>query len=106
MKTKLKMRCSACDFWNRFETERLVAQQDTSEAEAKIVYPVYSPLKLETCKKAWKDHRRTQRTDQNSEERRKPRQLGVMVPEVSGREPNVAHVDFAVIDGKEKEGYG
>jgi hypothetical protein len=54
VKTKLGMKCSACGFWNRFEAERLVAQQDTSEPEAKIVYPVYSPLKLETCKKRGK----------------------------------------------------
>jgi hypothetical protein len=36
---------------NRFEAERLAAQQQTSEPKAKIVFPVYIPLKLETCKK-------------------------------------------------------
>jgi hypothetical protein len=54
VKTKLMVKCSACGFWNRLEAERLVAQQDTFEPEAKIVYPVYSPLKLETCKKCGK----------------------------------------------------
>jgi RNase P subunit RPR2 len=54
MKTKLRVKCSACGFWNRFETERLVAQQDTSEPEAIIVYPVHSPTKLETCEKCGK----------------------------------------------------
>jgi hypothetical protein len=49
MKTKLRMRCSACGFWNSFEAERLVAEQDTSEPRAKIVFPIYVPLKLETC---------------------------------------------------------
>ena len=54
MKTRLRMRCSACGFWNRFEVERLVAEQDTSETKAKIVFPLYVTLKLETCKKCGK----------------------------------------------------
>lgn len=54
VKTKLRMKCSACGSWNRFEVERLVAEQDTSESKAKIVFPVYVPLKLEKCKKCGK----------------------------------------------------
>jgi RNase P subunit RPR2 len=48
------MKCSACGSWNRFEAERLVAQQETSELKAKVVFPIYVPLKLETCKKCGK----------------------------------------------------
>jgi hypothetical protein len=54
MKTRLRVKCSVCGFWNRFEAERLVAQQDTSEPKAKIAFPVYVPLKLETCGKCGK----------------------------------------------------
>ena len=51
MKTKLRMKCSNCSHWNRFEVEKLFSEQSTSEAKVKAFISMYPPLKTETCSK-------------------------------------------------------
>lgn len=36
MKTKLRMKCKSCGQWNRFEVEKVFAEQTTSEPKELI----------------------------------------------------------------------
>ena len=51
MKTKLRIKCPNCDFWNRIEANKLLIEKATSELKVKAFIPMYEPLKTETCKK-------------------------------------------------------
>jgi hypothetical protein len=51
MKTKLKMKCKNCGYWNRFEVNKLFIEQPSSEPKVKVLIPMHEPLKVETCKK-------------------------------------------------------
>jgi len=51
MKTRLRMKCSTCGCWNRFEVEKVFLEPETTEPKVKIFIPTYMPLKLETCRK-------------------------------------------------------
>jgi len=54
MRTKLRMKCSACGCWNRFEVEKVLFEPDSSEPKVEVFIPMYKPLKLESCKKCGK----------------------------------------------------
>jgi len=54
MKTRLRIKCKACGFWNRIEVNKLFIEQPTSEPKVKAYIPMYEPLKTETCKKCGK----------------------------------------------------
>ena len=54
MKTRLRMKCKACGYWNRFEVNKLFIEQPSSEPKVKVLIPMYEPLKVETCKKCGK----------------------------------------------------
>jgi RNase P subunit RPR2 len=45
------VKCPKCGFWNRFEVEKVFAEQTTSEPKVKAFVLMYEPLKTETCKK-------------------------------------------------------
>jgi hypothetical protein len=51
MKTRLRMKCRACGYWNRIEVNKLFIEQGTSELKVKAFTPMYEPLKVEKCKK-------------------------------------------------------
>lgn len=51
MKTKLRMKCPKCGYWNRIEVNKLFIEQPSSEPKAKVLIPMYEPLKVERCKK-------------------------------------------------------
>ena len=51
MKTRLRMKCKACGYWNRIEVKKLFIEQPSSEPKVKVLIPMYEPLKTETCKK-------------------------------------------------------
>jgi len=51
MKTKLRMKCKACGYWNRIEVEKVFFEPDSPEPKARVFVPMYLPLKTETCKK-------------------------------------------------------
>jgi RNase P subunit RPR2 len=51
MKTKLRMKCKACGHWNRIEVEKVFLEPESHEPKVKVFVPMYSPLKVETCKK-------------------------------------------------------
>jgi len=54
MKTRLRMKCSKCGHWNRFDVDKLFIEQPSSEPKVKVLIPMYEPLKTETCKKCGK----------------------------------------------------
>jgi RNase P subunit RPR2 len=54
MKTNLRMKCSACGYWNRFEVEKVFLEQETTEPKVRAFIQMYMPLKPETCKKCGK----------------------------------------------------
>ena len=51
LKTRLRMKCSACGHWNRFEVEKVLFNPDTQEPKVKVFLPSYLPLKTEKCSK-------------------------------------------------------
>jgi hypothetical protein len=51
MKTRLRMKCKACSYWNRIEVNKLFIEQETSESKVKAIIPYYEPFKTKTCKK-------------------------------------------------------
>jgi len=51
MKTRLRMKCKKCGYWNRFEVNKLFIEQSSSKPKVKVLVPMYEPLKIETCKK-------------------------------------------------------
>jgi len=50
MKTNLRMKCSNCGCWDRFEVESF-HERDTSEPKVKAYIPTYEPLEFVKCKK-------------------------------------------------------
>jgi hypothetical protein len=54
MKTRLRMKCKSCGYWNRIEVNKPFIEQETSEPRVKAIIPSYEPLKTETCKKCGK----------------------------------------------------
>jgi hypothetical protein len=54
MKTKLRIKCKACGYWNRIEVNKQFIEQETSESKVKAIIPYCEPLKTETCKKCGK----------------------------------------------------
>jgi hypothetical protein len=54
MRTRLRMKCSACGFWNRLEVEKGLFEPDSPEPKVQAFIPMYMPLKLENCKKCGK----------------------------------------------------
>lgn len=51
MKANLRTKCSSCGHWNRVPVNKIFIEQPTSEPKAKVLIPMYEPLKVETCKK-------------------------------------------------------
>jgi hypothetical protein len=51
MKTRLRMKCKSCGYWNRIEVNKAFIEQETSESKVKAIIPYYEPLKTETCRK-------------------------------------------------------
>jgi len=51
MKTRLRMKCRNCGYWNRFEVNKLFIEQANPEPKVKVLIPYYEPLKVEKCKK-------------------------------------------------------
>jgi uncharacterized Zn finger protein len=54
MKTRLRKKCPNCGFWNRFEVNKLLIEQPTSELNVKAYIPTYEPLEVVKCKKCGK----------------------------------------------------
>ena len=54
MKSRLRMKCKACGYWNRFEANKVFIEQPISEPKVKVYIPMYEPRKTETCKKCGK----------------------------------------------------
>jgi len=54
MKTKLKMKCSNCGYWNRVKVNKIFIEQPSSEPKVKVVIPMYEPLEVTRCKKCSK----------------------------------------------------
>jgi len=54
MKTKLRMKCKACGYWNRFEVNKVFLEQSTSEPKVKAYIPMYEPLQVSKCAKCGK----------------------------------------------------
>lgn len=54
MKTRLRMKCKACGYWNRIEVNKLFIEQPSSEPKVKVLIPMYEPLRVEKCKKCGK----------------------------------------------------
>jgi hypothetical protein len=54
MKTRLRMKCSACGHWNRFEVEKVFSEADSSDPKVKVFVPMYLPLKPVICGKCGK----------------------------------------------------
>lgn len=51
MKTRLRMRCKACGYWNRFEVEKVLFNPDSPERKVQMFLPPYLLLKTEHCQK-------------------------------------------------------
>ena len=51
MKTRLRMKCPSCGYWNRVPVNKLFLEQPISEPKVKAFIPMYEPLKTEICKK-------------------------------------------------------
>jgi len=51
MKTNLRMKCKSYGHWNRFEVNKLFVEQPSSEPKAKVLIPMYKPLKVSKCEK-------------------------------------------------------
>ena len=43
------LKCHNCNHWNRFEVEKLIVEQPTSELKASYLIPMYLPSKTEKC---------------------------------------------------------
>jgi hypothetical protein len=54
VKTHFRMKCKACDYWNRIEVNKLFVQQPYPEPKVKVIVPMYEPLKVEKCAKCGK----------------------------------------------------
>jgi len=54
VKTRLRMKCKACGYWNRIEVNKLFIEQPSSEPKVKVLIPMYEPLRVEKCKKCGK----------------------------------------------------
>jgi hypothetical protein len=54
MRTKLRLKCSNCGHWNRFEVEKVMFQPDSSEPKVQVFLPSYLPYKEEKCAKCGK----------------------------------------------------
>jgi phage FluMu protein Com len=51
MKTKLKMKCPNCSYWNTILVEKVFSEQTSSEPKVKAFIPLYLPSKTEKCPK-------------------------------------------------------
>jgi len=51
MKTRLKIRCRACGYWNRIEVNKIFTEQPSPEPKVRVLIPMYEPLQLSKCKK-------------------------------------------------------
>jgi RNase P subunit RPR2 len=54
VRTRLRMKCKACGYWNRFEVNKLFIEEPSSEPKVRVMVPYYEPLKTEICKKCKK----------------------------------------------------
>jgi hypothetical protein len=41
MKTRLRMKCKACGYWNRIEVDKLFIEQSTSEPKVKVMISIF-----------------------------------------------------------------
>jgi len=48
------MKCSHCGHWSRVPVYEIFIQQNSPEPKAKVLIPMYKPLKIEKCKKSGK----------------------------------------------------
>jgi hypothetical protein len=54
MKTRLRMKCKACGYWNQFEVNKLFIEQPSSEIKVKAFLPMYEPLQVSKSKECGK----------------------------------------------------
>ena len=54
MKTRLKMKCSACGHWNRFSVNKIFLEKPSPEPKVKLFIPMYEPLEVVKCEKCGK----------------------------------------------------
>jgi len=51
MKTKLRMKCPDCGYWNRIPVNKVLVEQDSPEPKVKVFIPMYLPLQASKCEK-------------------------------------------------------
>lgn len=54
MKTRLRMKCSNCDQWNKIFVNKIFIEQPSSKPKVKVMIPMYEPLQVSKCKKCKK----------------------------------------------------
>ena len=47
VKTRLRLKCSTCDHWNRVPVNKIFIEQPTSKPKVKVLIPYYEPLKTD-----------------------------------------------------------
>jgi len=52
--TKLRMKCSSCNHWNRVPVNKLLIDQPSPESKVEVMIPMYEPLETSKCKKCGK----------------------------------------------------
>jgi uncharacterized Zn finger protein len=51
MKTKLRMKCPNCGYWNRVPVNKVLVEQDSSEPKVKVMVPMYMLIEVMKCSK-------------------------------------------------------
>jgi phage FluMu protein Com len=51
LKTRLRMKCPACGYWNRVPANKIFIEQPNPEPKVKVMIPMYEPLQIVKCKK-------------------------------------------------------
>ena len=54
MKTRVRMKCKACGYWNKVSVNKIFVEEPSSEPKVKILIPMYEPLQVSKCKKCGK----------------------------------------------------
>ena len=47
MKTRLRIRCKACGYWNRIEVNKIFIEQETRQPKVKAIIPIYELLEIQ-----------------------------------------------------------
>ena len=54
LRTRLRMKCPSCGQWNTVPVNKIFTEQSSPEPKARVIIPMYEPLKTEICKKCGK----------------------------------------------------